>query len=67
VPAVESGLKMKKEHSVFITLDNDEIAALIHPVLKRKGLLENVPNNIAPEVFQYGEQSFEYKWEEEIN
>ena len=57
---------MKKEHSIFIRLTNDEIAALIHPIFKRKGWLKDVPNYIAPVPLDGGESSFEYKWDEEI-
>jgi len=55
---------MKKEHSVFINLSSEEIAALLHPVFKRKGWLKDVPNYIDPEPRDGGDTSFEYNWEE---
>lgn len=58
---------MKKNHSVFIDLTSDEVAALLHPVLKRKGLLKDIPNYIAPRPLDEYELSLEYNWEEDIN
>ena len=58
---------MNKEHSIFINLNSDEVAALLHPIFKRKGWLKDVPNNVAPEPLDEQEHSYEYHWEEDIN
>lgn len=58
---------MKKEHSVFIILDSWEILKILHPYLRRKGLLKDIPKDVEPESSIDIERiSIEYNWDEEI-
>jgi len=57
---------MKKEYSIFIGLSSDEVVALLHPILRRKGLLSDVPKNVYPKPLDEQEMSLEYHWEVEV-
>ena len=58
---------MKKEHSIFIVLENDEVLDILHSYIKRKGLLKDIPKNIDPVPFDdISRISMEYHWEEKI-
>lgn len=58
---------MKKEYSVFVILNPQELIDLLHPILKRKGLLKGIPNNADCTPFEAITTSIEYHWEEEID
>lgn len=57
---------MNKEYSIFICLTSNEIAALLHPIFKRKGWLKDVPNNTEPVPLDGVHESFEYNWEVDL-
>ena len=58
---------MKKEYSVFIVLENDEILDILHSYIKRKGFLKDIPKSPDPVPFDdIGQISIEYHWEEKI-
>jgi len=58
---------MKKESSVFIVLEKDEVLDILHSYIKRRGLLKDIPKSTDPVPFDdIGQISMEYHWEEEI-
>ena len=57
---------MKKNYSIFIDLTSEEIVALVHPILKRKGLLKDVPKGVEPKPLDANELAIEYNWEVEV-
>ena len=57
---------MEKEYSIFIGLSSDEVVALIHPILRRKGLLNGIPKNVYPKPLDEQKLSLEYNWEVEV-
>lgn len=58
---------MKKTHSVFFDLPFDELMDLVHPILKRKGLLKDIPNDADRSLFDGGEMTIEYHWEDDLD
>lgn len=58
---------MKKEYSVFIELEPQELVDLLQPVLKRKGLLKDIPNHATCTPFEDVTTSIEYHWGEELD
>lgn len=55
---------MLKEHSIFLTAKDEELAEILHREFKRRGLLKDVPAHAERE-FE-GEVSIEYTWSEEV-
>ena len=57
---------MEKTHSVFITVDGDDLEKIIHNFCKAKGLLKDVPFRAEKRLFNQAEVTLEYTWDEDI-
>lgn len=56
---------MLKEHSVFITVYEEEIKEILHKAFKKKGWLKDIPKYAELDFFDgITELSVEYRWEE---
>ncbi len=56
---------MKRDHSVFITINEEEIKKILHEGFKKRGWLKDIPKYAEYDFFDgIDELSIEYKWEE---